>query len=173
MAAKGRTSKRRILRQVAVPVIAAKDNGLAAGTGGCCGEFLLWWVPAVVKGLNHTALLPVSDNLLVTACSHNAAGSPGQGVRRTGMHCQLTLQQTRTPWTCEWSQLPAGLCAQLPQYGTFCKAQFSFACLQEDKSELRDLSTITFINCVRRILMPVRRLIPLTRLRLNSQHSRV
>lgn len=110
MADKERTPKRRILHQV--PVIAANNNGLAAGTGDCCGEFLLWGVPAVVKGLNHAAFLPIGNNLLVTACSHDAVGGPGEGVRRTGMHCQLTLQQTGTPWALN------GPCAQLSQFGT-------------------------------------------------------
>lgn len=80
-----------------VPVIAANNNRLATGTGGCCGEFFLRRVPAVVKGLDHVAFLPISNNLLVTACSHDAAGSPGKGIRRAGMHCQLALQQTEHP----------------------------------------------------------------------------
>lgn len=164
-----------------VPVIAANNNGLATGTGGCCGEFFLWRVPAVVKGLNHAAFLPISDNLLVTACSHNAVGSPGEGIRRTGMHCQFTLQQTRTPWTHEWPQLLAGLCAQpsqWDQYGTFCKAQFMGAalsdCLVCRKTETRTERCIHYYTylTMRRILIPVR-LTLLTRPRLNSQHSRV
>lgn len=160
-----------------IPIIAANDDRLTTRTGSCCGEFLLWWVPAIVKGLNYIALLPISYNLLIAACSHNAVGSPGKGIRRTGMHHQLTLQQTRKnilkTWTALASNWPLySAITMRPVWGPSVKSNsWGLLCLRApvcrkvERNQSREMHQLFHsFNWERRLLTPVRRPVLLTRL---------